>query len=429
MKSEESINQNPALMDEITVRPAKSQVHEGSSLADEISVRSVKNQVENHVALMDEINVRPAENPAIVNQTLSDQISVRSVENHVIQNFTALMDGIYIKPCPGPLNIEYELLDDLITKGANYRKKNAKPSGDVTRNDDHQNDWVEVIEPDKTVSINDIAEIVNKAILKQDTIPAARLQSDRFNARGKETNHPLREAKHRDTKVRSQGILANVLASLMIYNNVAFYIQDTDLSRVEILEQIPQIKGFTFKKLNTASELKEMIDNGCDMVIDVDKIKRGLKKGMVAFLSVSDRELASISWACMTKRSKEVFRGYPYYEDLDKHVCIVGSWTNPKFQNRGISSYVEYERRQLLKEKGFKVERSIVEASSLKDSPSMKNCRRRRSISISILGVFGFQYWKEHTLNNADVKRPYRLITLLFLATASPGRLAKNSIC
>ena len=87
--------------------------------------------------------------------------------------------------------------------------------------------------------------------------------------------------------------MTKALAILRIYNSNEFYIQDTNLTQVDTLMQEPQIKGFTFKVLNTATELDELIDGGYDLVMNFSKIKRGLKKGMVVFLALVDRELAS----------------------------------------------------------------------------------------------------------------------------------------
>ena len=225
------------------------------------------------------------------------------------------------------------------------------------------------------------------------------------------------------------------MAALRIYNNNEFYIQDTDLTQVDTLMQKPQIKDFTFKVLNTATELDELIDGGYDLVMNFNKIRRGLKKGMVAFLILVDGELASMGWACMTEESKAIFRGYPYNDDLDRQACIVGDWTNPKFRDSGISSYVKHKRQQLLKEKGFTFERSIVEDNIAKDLRSTRaqkrfelTYKRRTYTNVSLPGILGVEFWKEHLLNETDAKPLYQMITLLVLVLPSPRIVADLNI-
>ena len=369
-----------------------------------------------------------------------DEISIRPVENQATESH-ALMDEITIKPSLGPVNIEYELLDDLITKSARYRTKKAKPSSvpvitnpveSQIENAEPSSDAVisnpvesptekagpiseavitnpvespvanprpssdlaitnrveildEKAEPVKTISVNEIAEVLNeKRDFRPATIPSAakELRNTPSLARMDEGMGNLSsQAKNLYKKVKLPRAVTKALAALRIYNNNEFYIQDTDLTHVDTLMQKPQIKDFTFKVLNTAAELDELIDGGYDLVMNFSKIKRGLKKGMVAFLILVDRELASMGWACMTEESKATFRGYPYNDDLDRQACIVGDWTNPKFVDSSISSYVKHKRQQLLKDKGFTFERSIVEES---DSERPPQCRREEKVRINL---------------------------------------------
>jgi hypothetical protein len=449
---EEPVNQSHPLMDEISIRPVENQVTEShalmdkvavravespvlvsSQLKDEISIRAVENQVTESHALMDEIAVRAVGSPVLVSPQLNDEISTRAVENQVTESH-ALMDEIAIKPSAGPLNVEYELLDDLITKSAIYKTKKAKPSIDVVITNPVESP-IEKAEPVKTISINEITEFLKeKRDYKQAAIPsvATELRSTPFSARmGEGMGNLLSQAKNLYKKADLRGGVTNALAALRIYNNNEFYIQDTDLTHVDTLMQKPQIKDFTFKVLNTVTELDELIDGGYDLVMNFSKIKRGLKKGMVALLLLVDGELASIGWAYVTEESKATLRGYPYNDDLDRQACVVGDWTNPKFRDSGISGYVKHKRQQLLKEKGFTFERSIVEESIVKDLRSMEaqkrfelTYKRRTYTNVSLPGILGVEFWKEHPLNETDTKPPYQMITLLVLVLPSPPRVA-----
>jgi hypothetical protein len=424
-------------MDEITVRPVEEPVNQNPQLIDEIPIRPEESRVTASHALMDEITVRPVEEPVNQNPQLIDEISIRPEESRVTASH-ALMDEISIKPSPGPVHIEYEILDDLITKSAIYPTKKPKPSSDAVKTNPVESP-VKKAEAVKTISINDITEILNeKRGFKQSIIPSVSTELRRtplIARMGEGRGNLLSQAQNLYKKVELRGAVTKALAALRIYNNNEFYIQDTNLTYVDTLMQKPQIKGLTFKVLNTATELDELIDGGYDLVMNFSKIKRGLKKGMVVFLMLGDGELASMGWACMTKESKATFSGYPYNDDLDRQACIVGDWTNPKFRDTSVSSYVKNKRRQLLKEKGFKFERSIAEESivtDLRSVPAQKRFEltytRRTYTNVSFPGILGVEFWKEYPLNETDTKPQYQMITLLVLVLPSPPMVADLNI-
>ena len=397
------------------------------------------------------------------------------------------MDEISIKPSPGSVHIEYEILDDLITKSAIYRTKKAKPTSDLVIASPVENpvekpepsvdaittnpveSRVEKPEPSgdavtnkpvespagiaessvdavivkpvenpvekpqaiKAFNVNEITEFLEgKRDLKQATIHllAAESRSKPFLVReGERRGKLLSQAKNLYKKAELRRKVTEALAVLRIYNSNEFYIRDTNFTQVDTLIQEPQIKGFSFKVLNTATELEEFIDGSYDLVMNFSEIKRGLKQGMVVFLALVDRELASLGWACITEESKVTLRGYPYNDDLDKKACIVGDWTNPKFWDSGVSSYLKHKRQHLLKKKGFTFERSIMEESrvtnlgSIKDQEKFELAYKRRTyINVSLPGILGVEFRKERSLNEAETKPLYQMITLLVLVLPSP---------
>jgi hypothetical protein len=430
---DEPIIQSHALMDEITVRPIESLVLASPQLMDEISIRPVGNLVTERQALMDEITVRPVESLVLVSPQLMDEISIRPAGNLVIASH-ALMDEVSIKPSPGPIKIEYELVDDLITRSAIYQTKKVKPSSNSVITNSVESP-VEKTEHAKSISVNEITKILKeKRDFQQSSMPssAVELSSTPLIARKGDGIGNLKsrtKSVHKKTGLRR--VMTKVLATLRLYNNTGFYIQDSHLAQTHASMLDPQMKDFTFKVLNTTTELDELIDGGYDLVMNFSKIKVGLNKGMVAFLMFNKRELASMGWACLTEESKAIFRNYPYHNDFDRQACIVGDWTNPKYPNRGISSYIKYQRQCLLKEKGFTIERSIVEESVVKELPSMREqkrfeltYKRRTYTNVSLPGILGVEIWKEQPLNGADTQPPNKIITINVLVLPSPPGVA-----
>ena len=412
-----------ALMDEVTVRPADSQLNVSTQLWDEITVKPVEIQTGRY-ALMDEVTVRAIESPVTVSAQLMDEITVRASESQAAGS-RALMDEVTIKPCPGPVDIEYQLLDDLITKRVFYRAPKEKPSSDAVI-DAPAEIQAETAETAKTVSLNEISDILNeRRVHKRAAIPqaAGKLRiTPLLTGMGEGMGSAARRTKSLYQENGLRGVVTKALAALRIYNKAGFYVQDTDLTRADTPAEKPQIKDFTFKVLSLPAELDELISDGYVFGMDIRKIKRGLKKGMVAFAVLEGKELASMGWACMNEESKAVFRGYPYNDDLDKQACIVGDWTNPKYQDGGYLDYVKYRRQMLLEEKGFKVERSIVDEGTAKNLCAEgepkgfeSNCKRRTYTIVSIPGILGLEFWKEYLLDETDTKPQYRMITLLIL--------------
>ena len=468
---EEAVNKTHGLMDDITVKPVEEAVAESHALMDDITVKPVEEAVTERHALMDDITVKPVEKANAENHLLTDEISLRPVENQNTETHV-LLDEILIKPFPGPVRIEYEILDDLITKSAIYRAKKAKPTSDVVITNPVENpiekveppgdaiivnpvespvekiepsgdvvminpvkNPVENPEPIKTVSVNEITEFLKeRRDLIQATIPpmSTEPQSTPFlGGMSEGMGKLLSQVKNLYRKAALPGAATKALATLRILNNNEFYIQDTNLTQMDTSIQEPQIKGFTFKVLTTANELDELIDGGYELVMNFGRIKRGLKKGMIAFLGLVDRELASVGSACITEESKVTLREYPYDGDLDSQVCIVGDWTNPKFRDSGISNYIKRKRQQLLKEKGFTFERSIVDENIAIDVRSTRaqekfelTYKRRTYINVSLPGILGVELRKERSLNEADTKPLYQMITLLVLALPSPPMVA-----
>jgi hypothetical protein len=437
---DEALIQSYALMDEITVRPAENPIIAIPPLMDGISIRSVENQVTESHVLMDEVTVKPVENPVIAIPPLMDEISIRSVENQVTESHV-LMDEVSVKPSPGPINMEYDLVDDLITKRWIYRTGKAKPSNDTVLASSVETitnpveSPIEKAEPVETVSVNEITNFLSEERdFKPAAIPpeVAEIPSTPFTTSVDEgTGNVSSRAEIVYKRAELRGAVIKALAALRIYNNKRFYIQDASLTQAEPSMQEPQFNDFAFKVLDTVTDLDELIKGGYDLVMNISKIKRGLKKGMVAFLIFIERELASMGWACMTEESKATFRGYPYHDDFDRQACIVGDWTNPKFQDCGISNYLKNQRQQLLKEKGFTFERSIVEESEVKDLRSMRDqkiieitYKRRTYTNVSVPGILGVELWKEHQLNESDADASHKMITLLVLALPSPPMVA-----
>ena len=468
--AKEAVTESHGLIDDITVKPVEEAGNYGHSLTDEIFLRPVENHVTETQVLMDEISIKPSPGPVHIEYEILDDLITKSalyrtkkakptsdvgIANPVespVEKPEPSADAVIINTVEKPVETEPASNVIITNPVENPVEKPESPNDAVTTNhvenpvgkarmssdaiiDNPVESPIEKTEPVKPVSVNEITEFLKeKRDLKQATNHslAADSQSTPFLAReGQGKNELLSQAKNLYKKAVLPGAVTKALAALRIHNSNEFYIQDTNLTQADTSMQEPQIKGFTFRVLTNATELDELIDGDYDLVMNFSKIKSGVKKGMVAFLALVDQELASMGWACITEESKVTLRGFPYNDDLDKQACIVGGWTNPKFRDSSVSSYVKYKRQQLLKEKGFIFERSIAEENTVTEVRSIKaqerfesTFKRRTYTNISFPGILGVEFRKELSLNAADTKPLYQMVTLLVLVLPSPPMVA-----
>jgi hypothetical protein len=165
------------LQDIVTIKSLEEPVSH-SLLMDEVSIKPMESQVVENHALMDEVTVRSVESPVIETPRLMDDISVRPVESQDTES-QVLMDEIAIRPSSGPVHIEYELLDDLITKSAAYRTKKATPTVNEAIASPVESP-VERAEPRRPIRVNEIAEVFrDKTVIKRAAIPSIAAESRR----------------------------------------------------------------------------------------------------------------------------------------------------------------------------------------------------------------------------------------------------------
>jgi hypothetical protein len=116
-----------ALMDTVAIRATGSSAAPSGPLADEVSVRALPGSMGRAGILMDEVAVRPVEGPVATGPVLADGVTVRQGDN-LATMVPPLMDAVVTRPSAGPVNADYALLDDLITKGAAYRARTGTPT-------------------------------------------------------------------------------------------------------------------------------------------------------------------------------------------------------------------------------------------------------------------------------------------------------------
>lgn len=409
------------LMDEVTVKPLESPPAVVVGPIDEIPAGPASIMFASGQSLMDEIAVRPAGGVTIAEARPVDEISVARAYEETSSG-PVLMDEISVKPPAGPVNIQYELLDDLITSRAGYRTRKGGLSGVVSAAT--AAGTPSGAAPVSTISAREIAEVLRESpVFKRPArLPAVVAKASRALPTGRTVIGkwtPVGRAA-RNVAARLTRVAARVLADLRIYDSREYYIRDVDLTRAGAAQPPPQLEGFVFKVVSTPAEFDELTKGGYGCPPGARRVRRQLRKGTVAFLGFAERELAAMGWACTTGESKAACKGYPYVDELDRDVCIVADWANPKFLDSGVPAYVRQQTAKVLKDRGFTVARSVVATGNLKDpglpvdAGSAVTFKRRTCISASLPGILGVKTWRELPLNETS-PQPWESIIISVL--------------
>jgi ribosomal protein S18 acetylase RimI-like enzyme len=148
--------------------------------------------------------------------------------------------------------------------------------------------------------------------------------------------------------------------------NLNYYLYECRLAKWNEADFRPKIHNFTLQTISTEQQLDALIANGFDLSLDSELTRRGIQKGAVAFMLFIGKELASRELVATNAGAKAVIDKYPYAVDFDHgEACASGVWTNPKFRNLGLHTYVFFKAYDYLRENGVKIVRSIVWVDNL----------------------------------------------------------------
>jgi hypothetical protein len=190
-----------------------------------------------------------------------------------------------------------------------------------------------------------------------------------------------------------QGLAAffqQAVAFISANESLNYYLYECRLVKWNEADFRPKIQNFSLKTVSTEAQLDELIAGGFDLSLDSVLTRRGLQKGAVVFLLFVGRDLASREIVAANPAAKAVIDKYPYKVDFNNgEACASGVWTNPKFRNLGLHTYVFYRAYDYLREHGVKIVRSIVWVDNLgaqkahaKFAPAIQKYARGRYFKI-----------------------------------------------
>jgi hypothetical protein len=142
---------------------------------------------------------------------------------------------------------------------------------------------------------------------------------------------------------------------------LSYYLYECRLTKRNENDFLPRTRDFELKIITDLAQLDELTSRGYDLSLDAGFTRRGLQNGAAAFLLFVKGELATRELVATNARAKAAIDKYPYRVDFaNREACASGVWTNPKFRQMGLHTYVFFKAYDYLRESGIKVVRSIV---------------------------------------------------------------------
>ncbi len=167
-------------------------------------------------------------------------------------------------------------------------------------------------------------------------------------------------------QTRLSGFLDRIASLLKDRENLAYYLYECRLAKWDETEFLPQIQNFTLKIITSEEQLDQLVAEGFDLSLDSPWTRRGVQRGAVAFLLFVGKELASRELVATNIEAKATIDGYPYEVDFAHgEACAAGVWTNPKFRQKGLHTYVFYKAYDYLRSQGIRIVRSIVAVDNI----------------------------------------------------------------
>jgi hypothetical protein len=202
---------------------------------------------------------------------------------------------------------------------------------------------------------------------------------------------------------RLRTLVREALVSLRLYDKSIVYIIEVEMKERNESDFMPKINNFTFKILTNKSQIDELINNNFKLVYKPTKIKNRLERGAIGFCIFIEKELVSIDWVGMTEVAKKAFNDYPYKVDYaNRQASKGGSWTNPKFRNMGLATYLRFKEEQFLIDKGVIKHRCIIETNNIPAIKAHEKASQGEDYIICARAVYlrilGLRFWKETAL-------------------------------
>ena len=181
-----------------------------------------------------------------------------------------------------------------------------------------------------------------------------------------------------------------------------YYIGDFEIEKLRARKEsdfLPRIEQYEFKIICSLEEMKTLFAKGMRVHPWFSFYDKKLEKGALAFCILVGEELASIRWLAMDEHAKEAVDSLPYEVDFSKgEICSGSNWTNPKYRNRGLASYIDFKLFDFLVKEGKSVHRAAMRKANAVAGKVYAKRGQEIQTEARLIKFLWWKSWKEKPL-------------------------------
>ena len=191
-----------------------------------------------------------------------------------------------------------------------------------------------------------------------------------------------------------------VVRHFLQYENYYLYELATEnVRKFSEADFMPKIDSFTLKIVSTNEEADELEKEGLEFRSQIISARQNLDKGAMAFCLFVGQELAHRRWVAMSDEVKNSIGEPPYRIDFSNNeFSNGGTWTNPKYRGKGLSTYVSFHMYQFMKERGKTTHRGIIARGNIAAQKAYAKLGPKTVAEARYLKILWWKLWKEKPL-------------------------------
>lgn len=211
--------------------------------------------------------------------------------------------------------------------------------------------------------------------------------------------------------------------SLFDYGIYMVYERDIATSEPNIKIQLKS--EYIIKAIYTAADYYQLATEGYNFKKKVSQSL--LVKGAIVFCIFDKRDLVYVNWITTTEKAKYEIDIVPFKVDFNNgEVCLGGSFTEPKYRNLGLHSYVLSIIPNILAQKGVKITKYSIQRGNVASLKAFSKFNNRFIGQWRYLKILWWKSWQEAIAKGEGIQGQKRNIIKDRLITAGIGVYLKT---
>jgi hypothetical protein len=189
--------------------------------------------------------------------------------------------------------------------------------------------------------------------------------------------------------------------SLSLFQYGIYQVYETDITTCQPKIEIKLKSELTFKVIYTSADYNQLAAEGYNFKQKVSQPL--LDKGAMLLCIFDKRDLVCLNWVATTERAKHEIDIVPFKVDFNNgEVCSGGSYTEPKYRNLGICSYILSIKAKILAQKGVKINKFSIQKGNIASIKASSKFNNRLISQWRYLKILWWKSWKETISDGED---------------------------